>query len=279
MDIHAIQLKPIVLDALHEDWGYGDWTTNLCVDKDKQAKAKIICRRKTLVAGVDVARVVFQEVDPTIVVKIEIQNAQIALENEVVMTLEGHARGILKAERVALNFLAKMSGIADLTRQFVLRIAHTPTQLLDTRKTTPGLRLLEKYSAFMGGARNHRMCLSDGVIVKENHIQAAGGIAMAMEKLLKNLPPTIKIEIETTSLQEVQEALDAGADLIMLDNMNLLEISKAVKIVCKRTLIEVSGNICLENIASIAETGVDFISTGSIFHSSSWADYSLLFLK
>jgi nicotinate-nucleotide pyrophosphorylase (carboxylating) len=170
-----------------------------------------------------------------------------------------------------------MCGIATLTREFVRRLEGTSTQLLDTRKTTPGLRLLEKSATVIGGARNHRLCLTDGVIVKENHIRAAGGISKAVARLLESLPPTLKIEVETTNLAEVQEALDAGADLIMLDNMSVAEMTLAVRTVRGRALLEASGNVRLENAREIAGTGVNFISTGAIIHSARWSDLSLLF--
>jgi nicotinate-nucleotide pyrophosphorylase (carboxylating) len=195
----------------------------------------------------------------------------------LILQIEGNARSILKAERVALNFMGRMCGISMLTREYVRRIEGTKTQLLDTRKTTPGLRLLEKSATVIGGARNHRLCLTDGVIVKENHIRAAGSIAKAVARLLESLPPTLKIEVETTNLDEVQQALDAGADLIMLDNMSISEMTLAVRTVRGRALLEASGNVRLENVREIAETGVDFISTGAIIHSARWADLSLLF--
>lgn len=275
--IHEIQLTPIVTRALEEDWGFGDWTTDLTVPEDKQASARIIAKEPTVVAGVEVARAVFMRVDPTLVVELKVKNGQAVAKGEVLLTIKGAARSILKGERVALNFFARMCGIATLTSEFVKRLEGTKAQLLDTRKTTPGLRLLEKSATVVGGARNHRLCLTDGVIVKENHIRAAGGITNAVSRLLESLPPTLKIEVETTTLAEVQEALDAGADMIMLDNMSIAEMALAVRTVRGRVRLEASGNVRLENCREIAETGVDFISTSSIIHSSRWSDLSLLF--
>jgi nicotinate-nucleotide pyrophosphorylase (carboxylating) len=193
------------------------------------------------------------------------------------LSIQGRARAILKAERVALNLFARMCGIATLTREFVKALEGTKTQLLDTRKTTPGLRILEKSATVIGGARNHRFGLCDGVIVKENHIRAAGGITQAVNRLHESLPPTLKIEVETTHLNEVKEALAAGADIIMLDNMNLEQMREAVQLINGRALVEASGNVRLHNVRDIAGTGVDFISTSSVITGSKWTDLSLLF--
>lgn len=276
-EMHEIQLTPIITRALEEDWGFGDWTTDLCVPEGKAAEAQIIAKEPTVAAGVEVARAVFLKVDPTLKVKTKAHNGEDVAKGATLLEISGSARAILKAERVALNFLGRMCGIAALTRQFVKQLEGTKTQLLDTRKTTPGLRLLEKSATVIGGARNHRLCLTDGVIVKENHIRAAGGITRAVERLIESLPPTLKIEVEATTLVEVQEALDAGADLIMLDNMPVAEMALAVRTVRGRARLEASGNVRLENAREIAATGVDFISTGAIIHSARWSDLSLLF--
>jgi nicotinate-nucleotide pyrophosphorylase (carboxylating) len=277
--LHDIQLDPIIGRALEEDWGYGDWTTDLCVPLEKISRAKIIAREAIVVSGVDVAVAVFRRVDPTLTVTVEADNGQRIDPNQVILSIAGPARSILKAERVALNFLGRMCGIATVTRSFVDQLHGTKAQLLDTRKTTPGMRLIEKAATVTGGARNHRVGLCDGVIVKENHIRAAGGIKSAVSRLLDALPPTLKIEVETTNLDEVQEALDAGADIIMLDNMSLSEMAMAVRTIRGRAKIEASGGVKLETIRKIAETGVDYISTGSTIHSARWADLSLLFDK
>lgn len=275
--IHEIQLTPIITRALEEDWGFGDWTTDLCVPEGNRACARIIAKEPLVAAGVEVARAVFHRVDPSLKIIMSARNGQDVAKGVEMLSIEGDARAILKSERVALNFLQRMCGIATLTREFVKRLDGTKAQLLDTRKTTPGLRLLEKSATVIGGARNHRLCLTDGVIVKENHIRAAGGITKAVERLLESLPPTLKIEVETTNLDEVQEALNAGADLIMLDNMPVAEMALAVRTVRGRARLEASGNVSLATVREIAETGVDFISTGSIIHSARWVDLSLLF--
>jgi nicotinate-nucleotide pyrophosphorylase (carboxylating) len=277
--LHEIQLDPIISRALEEDWGYGDWTTDLCVPADKVSRARIISREDIVVAGIDVAAAVFKRVDASLDVRCVAKNGERAKSNDLLLEVSGNARSILKAERVALNFLGRMCGIATVTRSFVDQLSGTKAQLLDTRKTTPGLRLIEKAATVTGGARNHRVGLCDGVIVKENHIRAAGGIKPAVSRLLESLPPTLKIEVETTNLEEVQEALDAGADIIMLDNMNLAEMSMAVRTVRGRAKLEASGGVKIDTVRKIAETGVDFISTGSTIHSARWSDLSLLFDK
>lgn len=278
-ELHQIQLEPIITRALEEDWGYGDWTTDLCVPHDKQSKARIITREDIVVSGVDVAREVFRRVDPQLDVKLLVKNGQRIEAKTVMIEVTGNARSILKSERVALNFLGRMCGIATVTRAFVDQLSGTKCQLLDTRKTTPGLRLIEKAATVTGGARNHRVGLCDGVIVKENHIRAAGGIKPAVSRLLESLPPTLKIEVEVTNLDEAQEAIDAGADIIMLDNMSVAEMAMAVRTIKGRAKTEASGGVKLETVRKIAESGVDFISTGSTIHSARWSDLSMLFDK
>jgi nicotinate-nucleotide pyrophosphorylase (carboxylating) len=278
-ELHRIQLEPIINRALEEDWGYGDWTTDLCVPKDKESKARIITREDIVVSGVDVATEVFRRVDPSLKVEQLVKNGQRVEGKTVLLEITGNARSILKSERVALNFLGRMCGIATATRAFVDQLSGTKCQLLDTRKTTPGLRLIEKAATVTGGARNHRVGLCDGVIVKENHIRAAGGIKPAVSRLLESLPPTLKIEVEVTNLNEVQEAIDAGADIIMLDNMSIAEMAMAVRTIKGRAKTEASGGVKLDTVRQIAETGVDFISTGSTIHSARWSDLSMLFDK
>lgn len=276
-DLHPVQIDPIILRALEEDWGHGDWTTDLAVSADKLASAKIIAKEDCVLAGVDVAARVFAKVDANLKVVAHQNNGAKIKNRDVILEVSGSARSILKAERVCLNFLGRMCGIATKTRQFVDQLEGLQTQLLDTRKTTPGLRILEKAATVVGGARNHRFGLSDGVIVKENHIRAAGGIPQALGKLLESLPPTMKIEVEVTSLDEAQQALAAGAEIIMLDNMSPKEMALTVRTIRGRALIEASGNVKLDNVLEIAKTGVNFISTSAILHSSRWADLSLLF--
>lgn len=276
-DLHSIQIDPLITRALEEDWGYGDWTTDICVPAEKNSVARLIAKEDCFVCGVEVGEAVFRLVDPQLKIEKKIGNAIWLKSGDEILRIEGRARSILKAERVAINLMARMSGIATMTRQFVKQLEGTKTQLLDTRKTTPGLRLLEKSATVAGGARNHRFGLCDGVIVKENHIRASGGITAAIGRLQESLPPTLKIEVETSCMAEVKEALAAGADIIMLDNMSLADMREAVAYVNHRAVLEASGNVRLDTVRSIAETGVDFISTGSIIHSARWSDLSLLF--
>ena len=276
-ELHEIQLDPIVTNALKEDWGYGDWTTDICIDSDVMSKAQIICKEDCVVAGLEVVRYVFKKVDPSLVVTEFAKNGDFIKDRTVILEVEGKARSILKAERVALNFFGRLCGIASKTAKFVEAVQGTGSQILDTRKTTPGLRILEKQATVIGGARNHRFGLCDGVMVKENHIRAAGGIKKALARLQESLPTTLKIEVETTNLDEVEEALDANADIIMLDNMSYDEMKKAVAMIDGRALTEASGNVKLETVKEVAECGVNFISTSSFIQSAQVSDLSLLF--
>lgn len=278
-DLHKVQIEPMIRRALEEDWGYGDWTTDLCIPKAKEASGQIIAKEELVVAGVDLAAAVFRYVDPAVEVSVLAKNGSKVPAKTSLLRFKGPARSLLKSERVALNFMGRMCGIATLTRRYTEVLEGSGVQILDTRKTTPGMRLLEKSATMLGGARNHRFGLCDGVMVKENHIRAAGGISKAVAKLLDGLPPTIKVEVETTCLEEVKEALTAGADIIMLDNMPLAEMAEAAKWVDGRAKLEASGNIRLENLAAVANTGVDFVSTSAIITSASWSDLSMLFEK
>jgi len=276
-ELHELQLAPIVERAIEEDWGQGDWTTDLCVPKGRKAHARIIAKEPLVASGLDVARTVFKKVDSSLEIIARVENGDEVSDRQVIMEISGEARSILRAERVALNFMGRMCGISTLTRRFCKELEGTKAQLLDTRKTSPGLRLLEKSATVVGGARNHRFGLCDGVIVKENHIRAADGIKNAVARLLDSLPPTLKIEVETTNLDEVQQAIDAGANLVMLDNMPIEMMKQAVALVNGRVMLEASGNVRLDNLRKIAETGVDFVSTSAIIHSARWSDLSLLF--
>ena len=276
--LHHLHIEPLVKRAIEEDWGGGDWTTDLCVPKGKQATATIVSKQDELVvAGLEVAEKVFEVVDPDLKVTFLSSDGTAIQKGDKLLQVQGSARSILKSERVALNFLIRISAVATTTRQYVKKLEGTETQLLDTRKTTPGLRLIEKAATAIGGARNHRISLTDGVMVKENHIRACGSITLALNKLKESLPPTLKVEVETTNLKEVEEALKAGADLIMLDNMSNEDMIKAVEFVDGKALLEASGNVTLERLKDIADTGVDFVSTSAILHSTPGVDISMLF--
>ena len=275
-NIHDMQLQPLVTRALEEDWGDGDWPTDICIPKDTHTYAQIIAQESLVVACLELVTAVFSAVDSELKVELRVSNGTAVNTGAVLVVLSGRARSMLKGERVALNFLAHLCGIATLTAQFVAKIADHKAQLLDTRDTTPCLRLLEKTAAASGGARNHRLGLCDGVVIKENHIRAAGGIKPALALLQESLPPTLKVEVEVERLDQLQEALAAGADLIVLDNLSCAEIALAVRLVQGRVLLEAAGNITLANVEKIAATGVDFISSGAIIHSSRWSDVGLV---
>ena len=270
-DLHDIQLQPLVTRALEEDWGYGDWPTDICIPSDMRANAQIIAKEPLKVACIEVITAVFRVVDSTLQVELAASNGTQVGAGTVLATLNGRASAILKGERVALHFLAHLCGIATLTAQFVEAIAPHKTQLLDTRATTPGLRMLEKTATTIGGAHNHRLGLCEGVIIKANHVRMAGGIKPALALLQESLAPTLKIEVEIGHLDQIQEAIAAGADLLILDNLSSAEIALAVRMVRGRVLLEAAGNITLTEAHKIAATGVDFISSNAIIPSARWS--------
>ncbi|MBI4919366.1 carboxylating nicotinate-nucleotide diphosphorylase [archaeon] len=260
----------LIRKALEEDIGTGDVTSNFTIPKDMTATAELIAKAEGVISGVDVAEQVFKTVDKNLEVKILLNNGSIVKSKDVIMKIKGNARSILTAERTALNFIRHLSGISTLTNKFVQ--AAKPTIILDTRKTTPGFRFLEKKAVHFGGGKNHRKGLYDMILIKDNHIKVAGSIAEAVKKAKKS---SLTIEVETTNLKEVQEALDAKADIIMLDNMSDKELKKAIKLVNKRAKLEASGNMNLERVKKIANIDLDFISVGAITHSAPNLDLSL----
>ncbi len=271
------EIERIVRTALAEDIGLGDVTTEVTVVHNTVARAELVAKEDFTLAGLDVAAEVFRTLDPEVSFEKIFADGYSVRKGEVIAWLKGKASVLLQGERVALNLLQRMSGIASLTASYVAEVAGTNTTIVDTRKTVPGLRALDKYSVRMGGGRNHRIGLFDGVLIKENHIAAAGGISAAIERAKQQLPHTLKIEIETCNLAEVTEALQAGADIIMLDNMNLDEMRQGVELIAGRALVEASGGVNLERVREIAETGVDIISVGALTHSVLAADISMLF--
>jgi nicotinate-nucleotide pyrophosphorylase (carboxylating) len=271
------EIDRIIRNALHEDIGLGDITTLATVEPGTSARAELVAKENFVLSGLDVARRVFFTLDPSIAFEKLTEDARPVRRGEVIAWLKGDAAKLLQGERVALNLLQRMSGIATLTSLFVQAVSGTGATVVDTRKTTPGLRVLEKYSVRMGGGRNHRTSLYDGVLIKENHIAAAGGIATAVDRARRRAPHTLKIEIETENLQQVEEALAAGADIILLDNMNLDALREAVLFIDGRALSEASGGVNLETVRPIAETGVNFISVGALTHSFRAVDISMLF--
>jgi nicotinate-nucleotide pyrophosphorylase (carboxylating) len=263
--------------VLEEDIGPGDLTTMAVVERGTTARAELIAKEDFVLSGIDVAGRVFYLLDQAVAFEGLRADGMQVRRGEVLAWLKGDAALLLQGERVALNLLQRMSGIATLTARFVREVHDTRAAIVDTRKTTPGLRQLEKYSVRMGGGRNHRHSLYDGILIKENHIAAAGGIETAVRRARGRVPHTLKIEVETRNLEEVRQALAAGAEIILLDNMDLDTLRAAVALVDGRALTEASGGVNLETVRSIAETGVDLISVGALTHSAPAVDISMLF--
>ena len=265
----------IIKIALSEDIGTGDITTQSTVSAKKKGRALVIAKDDFIIAGIDVFAETFRFLDKNVKVKIFINDGYRAKKGDVIAEVSGSLSSILKAERVSLNLFQRMCGIATLTAKYVGTVHGTSVKILDTRKTVPGLRVLDKMAVRIGGGCNHRIGLYDGVLIKDNHIEAAGGITSAIEAQRKNLTRAMKIEIETRNIKEVKEALNCGVDIIMLDNMSIPAMKKAVDFVAGRALLEASGNVSLQNVADIAAVGVDFISVGELTHSVRAADISL----
>jgi len=271
------EIERIVRQALQEDIGLGDVTTLATIEPGTPARAELVAKEAFVLSGIGVAAEVFRQLDGQIAFEPLKRDGEMLQRGEVLAWIKGDAALLLQGERVALNLLQRMSGIATLTSRFVEAVKGTGATIVDTRKTTPGLRVLEKYSVRMGGGRNHRTSLYDGVLIKENHIAAAGGIATAIARARKHVPHVLKIEIETRDLDEVSQALEAGADIILLDNMNPAQLREAVALVAGRALTEASGGVNLDSVREIAETGVDLISVGALTHSYRAVDISMLF--
>lgn len=267
----------IIINALREDIPSGDITTDNIIDETSQSEAVLIAKDEGVIAGLDVAKKVFLMLDDQVVFEKMVEDGQTVKRGDIIAKIKGNTRALLKGERTALNLLQRLSGIATKTRQLADKIKDLPAKLVDTRKTTPGLRVLEKYAVRVGGGYNHRFCLSDGVLIKDNHIKAAGGIKQAVQLVREKIPHTMKIEVETETIEQVLEALEAKADIIMLDNMSLDEMKKAVKIIDGRAVTEASGNVNADTIYDIACTGVDIISVGGLTHSVKAFDISMKF--
>jgi nicotinate-nucleotide pyrophosphorylase (carboxylating) len=265
----------IVRRALEEDVGAGDLSGAPLFPEQAEIRAVILAKQDGIVAGLPVAEMVFRELDGDLIWKASKQDGDLVREGETVAELAAKAQAILAGERTALNFLQRMSGIATATRRYVEAVAGTKAKILDTRKTAPGLRVLDKYAVRLGGGCNHRFGLYDGVMLKDNHIAAAGGIENVVRTVRERVPLGQKIEVEVTSMAEVEQALRAGAEIIMLDNLPPIEMKKAVQLIEGRALVEASGGITLENIREVAVTGVDWISVGALTHSVKALDLSL----
>jgi nicotinate-nucleotide pyrophosphorylase (carboxylating) len=271
--MHAV--KQLIETALAEDIGSGDITTDNLVAPDKTGKAAIIAKEPLILAGLDVAVQVFKTLDPDLAIDSPCTEGDKVPGGTRIMSISGSLRPLLHGERTALNFLQRLSGIATHVRPYVEAVKDYPVRLVDTRKTTPGWRVLEKYAVRVGGAANHRMGLYDGVLIKDNHIAACGSITTAITRVRASISHLVKIEVEVANLEEVTEALRAGADVIMLDNMDLGEIRAAVARINQRAIVEISGNVSLETLPSLAATGVDIISVGALTHQARSVDISM----
>lgn len=269
------EINQILENALREDIGSGDITTNLLFPYDAECKAIILAKEEGVVAGLPIAEMVFRKLDKDIVFSEEKKDGDKVEPNQVLAEISGSQKAVLTGERVALNFLQRLSGIATLTSRFVKAIHGLPVKILDTRKTAPGLRILDKYAVRVGGGFNHRFGLYEEVLVKDNHIKLVGGITRAVNILRERAVTRKRIEVEASTISEVEEALNVGADFIMLDNMSPKMIKEAVGQIKGKTLIEVSGGVTIENVREIAETGVDFISVGLLTHSPEALDIGL----
>jgi nicotinate-nucleotide pyrophosphorylase (carboxylating) len=266
--------------ALAEDIGTGDVTTLSTVPAGAAARGTMLVKAPGVISGLDAAAYAFHRVDPTISFRPLVADGARVDPGTVIADLEGPARSLLTAERVALNLLQRLSGVATLTSLFVAEVEGTGAKIVDTRKTTPGLRILEKAAVRHGGGHNHRVGLSDGVLIKDNHLAAVGGldrVSKAIASARQQAPHTLKIEVEVMTISEVEEAVAAGADIILLDNMDIHTMRKGVTVVAGRALLEASGNVRLESVRAIAETGVDLISSGALTHSAPALDISLNF--
>ena len=269
-----IGLNELIARALQEDIGHGDLTTLSLIPEEMQASGVFVAKSAGVLAGINVSRAVYHYLEPGSTFETYKSDGNTLTAGDVIARVTGKAATLLTGERVALNFLQRLSGIATKTGQMVELIKYLPAELVDTRKTTPGLRSLEKYAVAVGGARNHRFGLYDGVMIKDNHIKAVGSITQAVSDARKKIPHTIKIEVEVENLEQLQEALQAKADIILLDNMDIEQMKKAVEITAGRALLEASGGINEETLVEVARTGVDFISAGALTHSAVSLDIS-----
>jgi nicotinate-nucleotide pyrophosphorylase (carboxylating) len=276
MTLHRLIIEPLVRNALLEDIGRaGDITTDACVPEGTQATAQLVGRLPGIIAGLDLAALAFQLVEPGLRFTAERTDGTRVAPGQVIAQIAGPARGILTAERVALNFLSHLSGIATATRDISDTIAHTKCRVVCTRKTTPGLRAVEKYAIRCGGGANHRFGLDDAILIKDNHIAIAGGIRQALARARAHAGHLVKIEVEVDTLSQLEEAMKAKVDAVLLDNMPPAQLREAVKVVKGRAITEASGRITPDNAAQIAESGVDLISVGWLTHSSQTLDIGL----
>ena len=279
MPSNKLQIEDIIDRALAEDLSKGDVTTEALISTDWRGTGFIVVKKEGILAGINVAKQVFHRVDPELKVEVLLEDGAGVKPGSKVANVSGSIASILQAERVALNFLQRLSGIASETNRYVEAVKGLPVRIMDTRKTTPGLRSLEKHAVKAGGGENHRMSLGDGILIKDNHLAALRSRGLNIKQIVararQNSPQRLPVEVEVETVSEALEAAEAGADVVMLDNMNLEEMRKAVKSIHGRALIEASGGITLDNVRAVAETGVDFISIGALTHSARALDISL----
>jgi len=269
-------LHTLIRSFLAEDIGRGDLTSESIFSQDEMGMARIVARESFVVAGGEaVAAEVFWVQNPAIVVAGMVADGTRVAAGDILFTVAGPVVDLLKAERVALNLLQRLSGIATLTARFVEQVQSSPVRITDTRKTTPGLRMLEKYAVQVGGGYNHRFNLADGILIKDNHIAACGSIAQAVSLLRRKIPHTLRIEVETDTLEQVRECLACGVDIIMLDNMDTVMMEEAVRLIASRALVEASGGITLESVLDVARSGVDIVSIGALTHSAPSCDIGM----
>ena len=275
--LNTLTIEKIVRAALEEDLGHGhDVTSDLLIPGDAQARASLVAREKGVLCGLIVALSAFSLTDSGFDMEIHAQDGDAIKSGQTIATIVGSAKSILIAERTALNFMSHMSGVASLTAKYVEEIEGTGAEICDTRKTIPGLRALQKYAVRTGGGSNHRFGLDDAVLIKDNHIAIAGGVAQALSQARLLAGHMVKIEIEVDTIEQLKEALDqGGADIVMLDNMDLKTLEKAVKLAKGKALLEASGGVTLKTVRAIAETGVDYISIGALTHSAPALDIGL----
>lgn len=275
--LNFLIVDKIIKDALIEDMPYGDITTQLLIPQESISDAIFLSKEDGILCGIDVAKRVFEILDPSVEFEKLKTDGDKICKGDVIAKVRGSTQAILMGERLALNLLQRMSGVATYTNMLAQKIKGYKAVVSDTRKTIPLLRMLDKYAVFVGGGKNHRYSLSDAVLIKDNHIKAVGGIKEAIKKVKEKIPHTMKIEVEVRNMQEFEEALMSGADIIMLDHFTIEDMKKAVQKADQKVLLEASGNINIDNIEEIAKTGVDIISVGCITHSAKSLDISLDF--
>lgn len=271
------QVENIIDLALNEDIGTGDITTISTIPADKIAHGRFIAKEDMVICGIELARHIFAKVDGTIEFNSSYSDGEAVKKGNIIATVCGNAQNVLTAERTALNFMQRLTGIASRTAAAVAEVTGTKAKITDTRKTTPGMRVLEKYAVRMGGGTNHRFNLADGVLIKDNHIAVSGGIKNAVKNARSTIPHTLKIEVEVETKEQLEEALEAGADIIMLDNMTNEQMAECVKLIGGKALVEASGNMGEKSLKEVAATGVDIISIGALTHTVKAADISLKF--